>query len=122
MRILLLASAFAIAACSGSSTPSSTPAPDPVDNSGGSAAAECASDDDCVVSCAVPEQCCDAQLCEPCQQVYTRAELAAIDDWRARSCAGESCPMAKCMAPTEQAVAVCSAGQCEIKLVPVPRD
>ncbi len=122
MRILLLACSLTLAAaCSGSSTPAtSTP---PTDNSGGTVAdGECTADDDCVISCAAPEQCCDAQLCPPCQQVYTRSELAALETWKSESCADESCPMAKCMAPTEQAMAVCNAGQCEVQMAPISRD
>lgn len=125
MRTLPLVIALALTACSGPSTPATTTSTtDPVDNSGGGASAggECASSEDCVISCAAPDQCCDAQLCEPCQQVYTRAELAALDAWKAASCADASCPMAKCMAPTEQAVAACNAGQCEVQMAPLPRD
>lgn len=84
-----------------------------------SAAADlrCEADADCVVSCARAGQCCD-QLCPPCNQVFHRDALAELQKWRAASCAAESCPVAKCMAPKEDSVARCKAGACVIERVP----
>ncbi|WP_437727000.1 hypothetical protein [Sorangium sp. So ce861] len=87
---------------------------------GSSAAAtepRCEADADCVVSCARVGQCCD-QLCPPCDQAYHRDALAALQQWRAARCAAESCPVAKCMAPKEDSVARCKAGQCVVERVP----
>ncbi|WP_438035875.1 hypothetical protein [Sorangium sp. So ce204] len=83
------------------------------------AAAEprCEADADCVVSCARAGQCCD-QLCPPCDQAFHRDALAELQKWRAASCAAESCPVAKCMAPKEDSVARCKAGACVVERVP----
>ncbi|WP_437638431.1 hypothetical protein [Sorangium sp. So ce854] len=87
------------------------------DRTGAEAAPRCATDADCVVSCARAGQCCD-QLCPPCDQAFHRDALAAHEQWRARSCAAESCPVAKCMAPKEDSIARCAAGQCVVERVP----
>ncbi|WP_437592410.1 hypothetical protein [Sorangium sp. So ce1000] len=77
----------------------------------------CEADADCVVSCARAGQCCD-QLCPPCNQAFHRDALAALQQWRAASCAAASCPVAKCMAPKEDSVARCKAGACVVERVP----
>ncbi|WP_437870789.1 hypothetical protein [Sorangium sp. So ce363] len=77
----------------------------------------CEADADCVVSCARAGQCCD-QLCPPCDQAFHRDALAELQKWRAASCAAESCPVAKCMAPKEDSVARCKAGACVVERVP----
>jgi hypothetical protein len=86
---------------------------------GGSAAGThtCQTDADCVVSCARPQECCD-QLCPPCDQAFHKDALAAHEAWRSESCAATSCPVAKCMAPTEDSVARCAAGTCTVERVP----
>ncbi|MGK3995596.1 hypothetical protein [Sorangium sp. So ce1024] len=89
----------------------------PGDRASAEAAPRCATDADCVVSCARPEQCCN-QLCPPCAQAFHRDALAAHEQWRAQSCAAESCPVAKCMAPKEDTIARCAAGQCVVERVP----
>jgi len=88
---------------------------------GGSEALACQSDADCVVSCARANECCD-QLCPPCAQVFNKTSLEALMTWRKDSCAATSCPMAKCMAPKEDTVAHCSAGQCTIERVPAKNE
>ncbi|WP_437977641.1 hypothetical protein WMF11_12500 [Sorangium sp. So ce295] len=77
----------------------------------------CEADTDCVASCARAGQCCD-QLCPPCDQAFHRDALAELQKWRAASCAAESCPVAKCMAPKEDSVARCKAGACVVERVP----
>jgi hypothetical protein len=90
----------------------------PADGSGAANEPRCAADTDCVASCARAGQCCD-QLCPPCDQAFHRDALAALQQWRAASCAAVSCPVAKCMAPTEDSVARCKAGQCVVERVPL---
>lgn len=87
------------------------------DGSGAATEPRCEADADCVASCARAGQCCD-QLCPPCDQAFHRDALAALQQWRAASCAAESCPVAKCMAPKEDSVARCKAGQCVVERVP----
>ncbi|XXX80161.1 hypothetical protein WMF30_15455 [Sorangium sp. So ce134] len=89
----------------------------PGDGSNATTEPRCEADADCVVSCAKVGQCCD-QLCPPCDQAYHRDALAALQQWRAARCAAESCPVAKCMAPKEDSVARCKAGQCVVERVP----
>ncbi|WP_437817562.1 hypothetical protein [Sorangium sp. So ce1078] len=89
----------------------------PADGSGAATEPRCEADADCVASCARAGQCCD-QLCPPCDQAFHRDALAALQQWRAASCAAESCPVAKCMAPKEDSVARCKAGQCVVERVP----
>ncbi len=117
-----LALALALAACPSTKTPAgggSGTGTDSVGNTGGAPAeGACASDDDCVVSCAVEGQCCE-QLCAPCDQAYTHAALAALETWKAQSCGGENCPVAKCMAPDHEAVPRCRDGACVAELVPL---
>ena len=108
MKLWLIALTLLLSACPKGSTPP------PVDNTGGggaSEAGECQSDDDCVVSCSRPNECCD-QLCPPCEQAFSKAELEAHLSWQGPACAATSCPVAKCMAPTEETFAKCEAGQC----------
>lgn len=81
----------------------------------------CQTDADCVVSCARAHECCD-QLCPPCAQVFNKASLEALMTWRKDSCEGKQCPMAKCMAPKEETVAHCTAGQCTIERVPAKNE
>jgi hypothetical protein len=122
MRLYLSACILVLAAaCSSSPAPEPTP-PTPVANNGGDGEPSggpysCESDADCVASCAVREQCCD-QLCAPCGTAFHVDELAAHEAWRAQACADEQCPMAKCMAPTQQGVAHCVEGACTVELVP----
>ncbi|WP_438009576.1 hypothetical protein WME89_13395 [Sorangium sp. So ce321] len=87
------------------------------DGSGAASGPRCETDADCVVSCARTEDCCD-QLCPPCDQAFHRDALAALQQWRAQSCAAVSCPVAKCMAPKEDSVARCASGQCLVQRVP----
>jgi hypothetical protein len=130
MKTFAFAIAFAlmsVAACHKSSGPppeptgTDAPAPSAGGEAGGgdapAAAMACKSDDDCVVSCARPSECCN-QLCPPCEQVFTKDALAALETWKSQNCAAVSCPMAKCMAPKEQTVARCTSGTCTIERVP----
>ncbi|XYI00949.1 hypothetical protein ACMHYB_14840 [Sorangium sp. So ce1128] len=87
------------------------------DGSGATSSPRCETDADCVVSCARAGDCCD-QLCPPCDQAFHRDELATLQQWRAQSCAAVSCPVAKCMAPKEESVARCAAGQCLVQRIP----
>jgi len=116
MKLWIPAIALVLAACT---KPAPTP---PVDNTGGDetpvAAGACQADSDCVVSCAQPENCCD-QLCPPCEQVFLRTELEAHEAWRNASCAATSCPVAKCMAPTEETFARCESGACVLDRRPI---
>jgi hypothetical protein len=100
--------------------PVSDPDPEPPGNTGGdpTQAGACRTDDDCVVSCARPTECCD-QLCEPCEQVWPRSELEAHEAWRGGSCAGASCPVARCRAPVETTSARCEAGACVLVRTPL---
>ncbi|WP_437970037.1 hypothetical protein WMF04_12390 [Sorangium sp. So ce260] len=100
----------------GSAPPADGSVP-PADGSGAASEPRCEADADCVASCARAGQCCD-QLCPPCDQAFHRDALAALQQWRAASCAAASCPMAKCMAPKEDSVARCKAGQCVVERVP----
>ncbi|KYF70248.1 hypothetical protein BE17_36935 [Sorangium cellulosum] len=107
-----------------STTPTAVTSASPTDTGDGSGAASsprCETDADCVVSCARPADCCD-QLCPPCDQAFHRDELAALQQWRAQSCAAASCPVAKCMAPKEESVARCASGQCLVQRVPRAAD
>ncbi|WP_437680893.1 hypothetical protein [Sorangium sp. So ce131] len=144
-RSLVLAAAFALAGCHKEAPAQAPPAPGPAPSDGstpsggdsrsgaddtaggsdtssgsGSNAAQgprCATDADCVVSCAREGDCCD-QLCPPCDQAFHREALKALESWRAERCAAASCPVAKCMAPKEDSIARCSAGQCVAERVP----
>jgi hypothetical protein len=123
--VLAVVALSSFAACSKSGPP-----PETVPASGGEAtpggepgtpaptAMTCSTDDDCVVSCARPSECCD-QLCPPCEQIFNKEAFAALDKWKGEHCAAVSCPMAKCMAPKEQTVARCTSGTCTIDRVPV---
>ncbi len=99
-------------------SPSASPPPPPTGQSQETpAATACQTDADCVASCARASECCD-QLCPPCEQVFNRDGLAALMSWRGEHCAAVSCPMAKCIAPKEDSVAHCTAGQCTLSKVP----
>jgi hypothetical protein len=131
MRTTLLASLFAIlafVACKKDAPPVADPGDGTgtaaVGNTGGEVGAggfSCATDDDCVISCAQKDNCCD-QLCPPCRQAYHKDELAQIEAWRegAGACSAQECPVAKCMAPTEETVARCQAGACVVETVALP--
>jgi hypothetical protein len=82
------------------------------------ASGSCASDADCVVSCARKNDCCD-QLCAPCEQVFLKAELEAHENWRAASCAATTCPVARCRPPEARTTAKCNAGTCTIERTPL---
>ncbi|WP_437281162.1 hypothetical protein WME90_11565 [Sorangium sp. So ce375] len=99
------------------SAPAAQAPPATDDARGAAAEPRCEADADCVVSCARAGQCCD-QLCPPCNQAFHRDALAALQKWRSASCAAESCPVAKCMAPKEDSVARCKAGACVVERVP----
>jgi hypothetical protein len=123
MKNLLIS--FALFVALGTGCTKDAPAPEP---SGGTqaepaadpapAALACQGDSDCIISCAQQGECCD-QLCPPCNQAFHRDALAAHEQWRTASCAATSCPVAKCMAPTEETVARCSAGQCVVERRPL---
>ena len=120
MKALLLAFALLVggAGCGSSQKDDVPPAPVETAKPGSAAGTvTCQTDADCVVSCARPQECCD-QLCPPCDQAFHKDALAAHEAWRAQSCAATSCPVAKCMAPTEDSVARCSAGTCIVERVP----
>jgi len=118
--VALIVLSFAFVACHKDTPPAATPP----DNTGGEVQAggkfACATDDDCVVSCAQRENCCD-QLCPPCRQAYHKDELAELEAWRAGpgACEAQECPMAKCMAPTEATTARCQEGQCVVETTPI---
>lgn len=99
------------------SSPAAQPPPAAGEPRAAATEARCEADADCVVSCARAGQCCD-QLCPPCNQAFHRDALAELQKWRAASCAAESCPVAKCMAPKEDSVARCKAGACVVERVP----
>lgn len=80
--------------------------------------ATCASDADCVITCARPSECCD-QLCEPCRQVMHKNDLAAHETWRSQSCSADTCPVARCMPPKESTTARCEAGACVVQTQPL---
>lgn len=83
----------------------------------GDAATACERDEDCAVTCHVDGQCCD-QLCQ-CTNVYARTFVDTLEAQRSRLCRGEPCPVASCMAPTEQVVARCDAGRCVAEVKPL---
>lgn len=115
MKLWLIALTLLLAACPKSSSPP------PVDNAGGGTstpAAACQSDDDCVASCARTDECCD-QLCEPCEQVFVKADLEAHRTWQVNACDPTTCPVARCMAPTEATSARCEAGACVLERRPL---
>jgi hypothetical protein len=95
-----------------------TPTPTPTETPATAEAPTCESDGDCVVSCARPDDCCN-QLCPPCEQVFHKDALAALETWRSGNCAAVSCPVAKCMAPKEEAVGRCTEGHCTIERTPI---
>ena len=119
MKPLLIAAAIlALAACKKDAPATQTPPgnTDPGAGSGTAAASgpgSCTTDEDCVVTCARPRECCD-QLCPPCEQVMTRDELMTVERWREEQCGATECPMAKCMAPTEETFARCEQGTCTL--------
>ena len=124
MRILILVASIALFACNKDAPPVAEPQPETAtpENTGGdptqaAGAFTCATDDDCVISCAQKDNCCD-QLCPPCRQAFHTDELAQIEQWRAGACAAQECPVAKCMAPTETTVARCQAGACAVETTP----
>jgi hypothetical protein len=134
-NVLILGAALLLSGCSkegpppasGGSTGGDTTA-EPAGEPGGepatgtSTAGEgptCQSDADCVVSCSRTNECCD-QLCPPCEQVFHKDALAALEQWKGPNCAAVSCPVAKCMAPKEETIARCTSGQCTIERRPVP--
>jgi hypothetical protein len=123
MKNLFVALAFALvgAACATSTPPASEPAapvePTPTEPQAAESAV-CESDADCVVSRSKPNECCD-QLCPPWEQAYHKDVAAAIDAWKGPNCAAVSCPVAKCMAPTEESIARCQAGTCTIERQPI---
>jgi hypothetical protein len=120
MKAFAFAIVIGLAACSGKSSPepatpeNTTPDPDPDPVAAGG----CATDDDCVISCAQPDECCD-QLCPPCEQAWLRSDLDAHEAWRGPACAATSCPVAKCMAPTEETIARCREGACVVERRPI---
>ena len=116
--LLTLAVAVGIFGCGSSQKDDVPPVPVETAKPGGTAGTfACETDADCVVSCARPQECCD-QLCPPCDQAFHRDALAAHETWRSQNCAATSCPVAKCMAPTQDSVARCSAGTCTVERVP----
>jgi hypothetical protein len=104
--------ALALSACSRGALPGPEPGPG---NAGGTPAADgvCRSDDDCVISCAQPDECC-GQLCPPCEQAWHRDALAAHRVWSESACEDVVCPVARCMAPDHDTDAVCRAGACVV--------
>jgi len=107
------------AACKKEAAPSTPPVQNTTATTPpGSPDVACTSDDDCTVTCARPQECCD-QLCPPCEQAMLKTELAVHEEWRARSCDPATCPVAKCMAPTEETFARCDAGKCVVERRPV---
>lgn len=118
MKPWLIALVLLVAACKKSSTPpavTNTGDPGQVSEP---AVNECTTDDDCVVSCAREADCCD-QLCGPCEQAFNVADMEGLEAWRAERCAATSCPVAKCMAPTEETFARCDAGTCVVERRPI---
>jgi hypothetical protein len=124
MKNLLIS--FALFVATTTACAKDAPPPEP---SGGTAVApipeppsaeplQCQGDSDCIISCAQQGECCD-QLCPPCNQAFHRDALAAHEQWRTASCAATSCPVAKCMAPTEETVARCAGGQCVVERRPI---
>src|SRR5687768_2864507 len=120
MRFLVCA-LLLLAACPASPPPPVSQPPPPPTGSAPPppvATGSCTSDADCVGSCARKSECCD-QLCEPCNQVFLKAELEAHESWRAASCGTTTCPVARCMPPAARSVARCNAGACVIEQTPL---
>jgi hypothetical protein len=80
------------------------------------AAAECRGDEDCALTL-VPEGDCCPMLCTG--RAVTAAEAGRLDA-RQRECdARTPCPAPACARPRNRAVAVCTAGRCETRHVPM---
>ena len=115
---------LAFSACAGKSSTTIPPPPlteEPVSNSGGTTSNDpyaCSSDGDCVVSCQPRGECCE-ELCTPCANPYHRDEIPALQEWIARTCDTHRCPVARCVAPSQQGVARCTAGKCTAELIPI---
>lgn len=79
----------------------------------------CASDDDCVISCDIPNDCC-GEACQ-CDRPYHRDHEDAIREANAKKCAiiDPDCPQYDCDRPTDDIVPVCVAGACRAKRVPL---
>ena len=71
---------------------------------------------DCQVTCLREGSCC-GQLCQ-CTNVYTTGYVHKLQEQRDASCEGAICPIASCMAPTEEAVAVCVDNRCAVEMKP----
>jgi len=82
--------------------------------------ATCKSDDECVVSCAKTDSCCE-QLCQ-CSNVYHRDQLAAIEAAKKEKCpATPACPVARCRPPEHDNVGRCKEGTCVLEQVPLAK-
>lgn len=82
------------------------------------APATCKSDDECVVSCAKTDSCCE-QLCQ-CSNVYHRDQLAALETAKKAKCpAVPACPVARCRPPEHENVGRCKEGTCVLESVPL---
>ena len=77
----------------------------------------CVEDADCQVTCLRDGSCC-GQLCQ-CTNVYNSAFVAKLQAQREASCADAMCPVASCMAPTEQPVARCVESMCTVEMKPL---
>jgi hypothetical protein len=119
VTLSLLFASLAALGCGSSHKDGAAPEPvasEPAPEAAGDAP-RCESDSDCVATCAREGQCCD-DLCPPCDNAFHKDALAKHEAWKAQTCTAE-CPVAKCMAPTEEPVAKCKEGACVVELVPV---
>jgi len=99
-----------------SGAPSATLAPAPEDAGQPQAAAECRGDEDCALTL-VPEGECCPMLCTG--RAVTAEEAQRLDA-RQRECdARAPCPATACARPRTRPVAVCTAGRCETRQLPM---
>ena len=71
----------------------------------------CESDNECVLSCRLPGECCD-DPCKPCERAYNRKALRKIIEWRLEYCAKDEgtpsdCPRKRCVESRQKLVARC---------------
>jgi hypothetical protein len=91
-----------------------------VTNSPPAGPAECQANEDCAISCRIPNECCK-QLCGPCEQAYPTEKAAELDDWRDKNCDLMKCPKARCRDREYDTYAACVTGKCVVKQKPIEK-
>ena len=106
--LVLAALTMGLLACPKASTTDPTDPTSPAETAGD----PCQSDDDCVVSCQEPGNCC-GQFCT-CSHVYSKQHDQEIGAANSQQCGASypMCPKANCRRSTHKTVAKCQQGHC----------